>query len=57
MELVFECPWGTSGAARIYIANQKTEMDEELKNWAVETMFKFYRVFKPRLDKILKGEG
>ena len=57
MELVFECPWGTSGAARIYIANQKTEMDEELKNWAVETMLKFYRVFKPRLDKILKDEG
>ncbi|RKY14404.1 MAG: hypothetical protein DRP82_04130, partial [Planctomycetota bacterium] len=56
LELIFEYPWGKK-RARIYVANQKTEMDEELKNWAVETMLKFYRVFKPRLDKILKDEG
>ena len=56
MQLNFQRRWGKKWA-RIYIANQKTEMDEELKNWAVETMLKFYRVFKPRLDKILKDEG
>ena len=52
-KLEFQFPWG-SRWARIYCSKQEGEMTEDLKNWAVETALKFYRVFKPRLDELLK---
>lgn len=54
LELKFECPWGKR-CARIYALKQEGEMTEDLKDWTVETTLKFYDVFKPRLDKILKS--
>jgi hypothetical protein len=54
LDLKFEYPWGKR-CARIYALKQEGEMTEDLKDWAVETALKFYDVFKPRLDKLLKS--
>ncbi len=53
LRLTFEFPWGAK-SARIYTSKQTSEITEELKDWAVETMLEFYKVFKPRLDEFMK---
>jgi len=32
------------------------EMTEELQKWAIDTLVRFYKFFKPRLDSILKTQ-
>lgn len=52
-KLTFQEQWGSKWS-RIYVIRNEGKMTEELKKWAVDTMIKFYKVFKPRLDSILK---
>ncbi len=52
-KLIFQEQWGTKWS-RVYTICNEGKMTEEPKAWAVETMIKFYRAFKPRLDNILK---
>lgn len=54
LELKTEFPWMTR-CARIYASKQEGQMTEELKDWALHTMLKFYSVFKPRLDEFLNS--
>ena len=50
--LIFEHPWGKKWA-RIYAKKEYTQInDNELKKWAIETMLTFFRIFKPKLQKI-----
>jgi len=49
--LIFQFPWGKKWA-RIYTLKEPIELTEKLKEWAVETMVKFYEGVKPLLDKI-----
>jgi hypothetical protein len=51
-KLTFQEQWGSKWS-RVYAIHNEGKMTEELKAWAVETMIKFYRAFKPRLDKVL----
>ncbi len=48
--LVFQLPWGRRWA-RIYAVREIKETPD-FKLWAVDTMIKFYDVFKPMLDKL-----
>jgi hypothetical protein len=45
-----QCQWEKNWS-RIY-AKREIEQTDEFKDWAVETMIKFYDVFKPILDEI-----
>ncbi len=38
--------------ARVYTLREPIQLTEELKQWAVDTMVRFYEAFKPLLDKI-----
>ena len=49
-QLSFQFPWYKKWA-RIYALKEPLELTEELKEWAVDTMVKFYEVFKPLLDE------
>lgn len=49
--LSFQFSWHRR-RARVYALKELIELTEELKEWAVETMVKFYDAFKPLLDKI-----
>ena len=49
--LVFDDKWRKKWA-RIYTVKKPVELTEEVKDWAVETMIKFYDVFEPLLDEI-----
>ncbi|MBO3757647.1 MAG: hypothetical protein JTT14_00865, partial [Candidatus Brockarchaeota archaeon] len=53
--LHFQYPWGKIWAriyqVRSYDATNKEEV-EKVKEWAVETMVRFYNIFKPRLDEL-----
>lgn len=49
--LSFQFPWHKNWA-RIYALKEPIELTSELKEWAVETMVKFYEVFKPVLDEM-----
>lgn len=53
LELESEFPW-MARCARIYASKQEGQMTEELKDWALDIMLKFYSVFKPRLDEFLR---
>ena len=55
LDLKFEPDWGMR-CARIYVRKNESEMNKILGDWAVETMDKFYDVFKPLLDKFIKGK-
>jgi hypothetical protein len=48
--ITFRFPWHKNWA-RVY-AVRPLEFTDELKEWAVETMIRFYEVFQPVLDKI-----
>lgn len=48
-DIKFQFPWGERWA-RMYVIKNEGEMTEELKEWAVATMVKFYNVLKPKLD-------
>ncbi|MGB9024290.1 MAG: DUF4268 domain-containing protein [Candidatus Bathyarchaeia archaeon] len=51
-DLKFE-DYGKKGEKRrIRVVRPGGEMSEELKNWAVTTMVKFYDAFRPRLEKL-----
>ncbi|MEM3437158.1 MAG: DUF4268 domain-containing protein [Nitrososphaerales archaeon] len=54
-DLHFQYPWGKIWAriyqVRSYDATNKEEV-EKVKEWAVETMVRFYNIFKPRLDEL-----
>ena len=54
LELRFEPNWGTR-CARSYVRKNEGEMSEKLKDWVVKTTVRFYDVFKPRLDKYMRG--
>lgn len=49
-QLTFRFPW-RGNWARVY-AVKPLEFTDAFKEWAVETMIKFYEVFQPILDKI-----
>ena len=49
-QITFRFPWHKNWA-RVY-AVKPLEFTDELKEWAVETMIRFYEVFQPVLDKI-----
>lgn len=50
--------WGRGGRwARIRAVKRNGEITEELKEWAVTMMAKFYDVFKPRIDRLLEGRS
>jgi len=53
-KLIFQEQWGSKWS-RVYTIRNEGKMTEELKAWAVETIIRFYKAFKPRLDKILKA--
>jgi len=48
-DIQFQFPWGKR-RARLYVIKNEGEMTEELKDWAVATMVKFYNVLKPKLE-------
>ena len=48
-DIQFQFPWGKRWA-RMYVIKNEGEMTDELKDWAVATMVKFYNVLKPKLD-------
>lgn len=50
-KVVVQQEWGKAWA-RIYIEKQEGKMTEELKQWAVDTMEKFYRVLAPKLERL-----
>ena len=52
-KLTFQDQWGSQWS-RVYTMSNEGDMTEELKTWAVETMIKFHKTLKPRLDKILQ---
>lgn len=52
--LQFQFPWGKRWA-KIYVIKQEGEMTEALKEWAIETMVKFYNVLKPKLDDYFRS--
>lgn len=41
--------------ARMYVIKNEGEMTDELKDWAVATMVKFYKVLKPKLDDYFRN--
>lgn len=49
--LVFGFPWHRKWA-RVYTLKEPIELAEGLKQWAVDTMVRFYEAFKPLLDEI-----
>lgn len=49
--LSFQFPWHKKWA-RIYTLKEPIELTSELKEWAINTMVKFYEVFKPILDEM-----
>ena len=49
--LSFQFPWHRKWA-RVYALKKPIELAEELKEWAVDTMVKFYDLFRPLLDRI-----
>jgi hypothetical protein len=49
-DIQYQFPWGKRWA-RLYVVKNEGEMTEELKEWAVATMVKFYNVLKPKLDE------
>ena len=50
----FQFPWGKRWA-RMYVIKNEGEMTDELKDWAVATMVKFYNVLKPKLDDYFRS--
>lgn len=51
--LIFDRVWhGKQRWSRVYTLKEQPELTDELKIWAVETMIKFYEVFKPLVDEI-----
>jgi len=50
-KLVFQKKWGKRWS-RIYARKGASRISEDLKNWAVDTMVKFYDAFGPRLKEI-----
>lgn len=54
-QLLFQEQWGSKWS-RIYTIRNEGKMTDELKDWAITTMIKFYKAFKPRLDNILKTD-
>ena len=50
----FQFPWGKRWA-RMYVIKNEGEMTDELKDWAVATMVKFYNVLKPELDDYFRS--
>jgi hypothetical protein len=60
--LVIVCPWRKRWA-RFYVFKKDPTVTHtplianNLKQWAVDTMVKFYHTCKPLLDSLLKGQG
>lgn len=52
-KLVFQETWGKRWA-RLYAVRNDGHMSDELETWAVDTMVKFHKFLKPRLDGILR---
>ena len=52
VKLIFQENWGRKWS-RILTTRDEGVMTEELKKWAVDTMVKFYKSFKPRVDSAL----
>ena len=50
-ELILQPEWGKAWS-RMYVERQEGKMTEELKQWAVDTMEKFYRVLAPKLERL-----
>jgi len=50
----FQFPWGKRWA-RMYVIKNEGEMTDELKDWAVATMVKFYNELKPKLDDYFRS--
>jgi len=48
-DIQFQFPWGKR-SARLYVIKNEGEMTDELKDWAIATIVKFYNVLKPKLD-------
>lgn len=52
VSLKFECPWGKRWA-RIFVVKMEGHITDEIRRWAVDTMARFFDVFKPRLDDFI----
>ncbi len=50
-ELIFDDKWQKRGV-RIYTEKKPMELTDEVKQWAMETMIKFYEVFTPLIDEL-----
>jgi hypothetical protein len=50
-ELIFDSHWHGRRWTRVYMLKPSEGLTEDLKEWAVQTMIKFYEVFKPLLDE------
>jgi len=50
--LVFQKEWGRS-SSRIYASKEASRVTDELQDWAVDTMVKFYDAFGPRLKEVV----
>jgi len=53
-DIQFQFPWGKRWA-KIYVIKNEGEMTDEIKDWAVATMMKFYNVLKPKLDDYFRS--
>ncbi len=49
--IIVEKEWGKTWA-RLYIEKEEGRMTNELRDWAVEKMYKFIEILQPELDKI-----
>lgn len=50
-KVIFLEDWGKTNS-RLYIEKNEGKMTEELKQWAVDKMVIFYKLLKPKLDKL-----
>lgn len=55
-KLEFQENWGKRWS-RLYATRNEGEMTEDLREWAIDTMVKFYKVLKPRLDTAIESLG
>lgn len=53
IHLEYQLDWGKSGC-RIFIERNEGKASEELKEWAVDTMYKMYSHFNPIIEQISK---
>ena len=52
--VIVQKEWGKTWA-RMHARSKKAEMTDDLRDWAVDKMYAFLRIFQPELDKMRKN--